>query len=161
MPEVSFRISLRLSINKHRQEHLQTPFFALWASDLGFRKLIGPSFACVFRRVYKCFRLGRRPGSEKTTRSEIALFHSVGSTHGILLLKTSHPETQLSSEACSDYVFGFANETQRKTQAPQMYYKSRTAHVIFCCFLHTGFWTISLGFGSASSRVISDEPTGK
>jgi hypothetical protein len=87
MPEVSFRISLRSSIKKHRQEHLQTPFFALWASDLGFRKLIGPSFACVFRRVYKCFRLGRRPGPKTTTLSEIALFLSVGSTPGILLLK--------------------------------------------------------------------------
>ena len=80
--EVSVQVSLRLPIKTHRQEHLQTPCFALWASDLGFRKLIGPSFACVFRRVYKCFRLGWCPGFKKTTLSDIALFPWVGSTPG-------------------------------------------------------------------------------
>ena len=80
--EASFQISLRLLIKTHRKEHLQTPVFALWASDLGFRKLIGPSCACVFRRVYKCVRLGRCPGSKKTTLSDIALFPYVGRTLG-------------------------------------------------------------------------------
>ena len=83
------------------------------------------------------FPAGAAPWLEEnnTFRNRII---SVGGKHSCVTFnKKNVPKTQLFPEDCSDFVFGFAYETLQKTQASQMYYKSRTAHVIFLCFFPT------------------------